>query len=168
MRTLPQVVSFAFLAESSATRKLVPNVDLGSVALPPLREPSSALSPLQAEPTHFAPPRNPATNFYNPGRFRASSLAGPQGIDTGSMDEISSRRRLPKGISIMAPMVPRYNPDQPAKARAGPGRQSRPIIVRIPPSGDGFASLPQAVLRRRWCIPRGSHPHGCAIPHHHP
>src|ERR1035437_9639938 len=79
----------------SATRKLVPNVDLGSVALPPLREPSSALSPLQAEPTHFAPPRNPATNFYNPGRFRASSLAGPQGIDTGSMDEISRRGRLP-------------------------------------------------------------------------
>src|ERR1035437_4539268 len=34
--------------------------------MPPLREPSSALSPFRAEPTHFAPPRKPNhSNFKN-------------------------------------------------------------------------------------------------------
>src|SRR5450759_1886863 len=76
-------------------RSRPPNAVLGSLATPPLREPSSALPPFQAEPTHFAPPHNPATNLANPRRFGGSSLAGPQGIDTGSMEEISRRRRRP-------------------------------------------------------------------------
>ena len=40
------------------------------------------------------------------------------------------------------------------------------VIVRIHRFGDGFASPRPAILRRRWCTPRGRHPHECATLYH--
>src|ERR1035437_6275057 len=77
--------------------RLARNGHLGSGAMAPLREPSSALSPFQAEPTHFAPPRNPITQTS-----RTLSLSPPTSCPTSSLTPHPSLAPFP----ISAPPPP--------------------------------------------------------------
>ena len=75
--------------------------------MPPLREPSSALSPFQAEPTHFAPPATQSQIWPIRVDSEGHPALAPKGLPPAVWTRSLGDAGVVTGISIMGSHGPK-------------------------------------------------------------